>query len=192
MKKSTKGALAAGAAGVLLMGGAGSLAYWTATGTANGGSITSGSLSLTNGSCDSAWKYASGTAAGSTASLVVPGDSITKSCTFTVGATGDHLTAKLTAPGTLAYTKTPAGATTDSLNVASTYQINRSTPATLVNGDVLTSSDNGKVITAKFVVTMPYGSATVNANDTQGLTATLNQLTVTLTQDQSSGNNPNA
>ncbi len=57
---------------------------------------------------------------------------------------------------------------------------------------MLTSADNGKVITAKFVVTMPYGSPTVNGNDTQGLTATLNQLTVTLTQDQSSGNNPNA
>jgi alternate signal-mediated exported protein len=173
------------------MGGAGSLAYWTATGTANGGSITSGSLSLTNGTCDTAWKYASGTAAGTTASLIVPGDSITKSCTFTVGATGDHLTAKLTAPATLAYTKAPA-ATTDSLTVASTYNINRATPAALVNGDVLNSADNGKVITAKFVVTMPYGSTTVNANDTQSLTATLNQLTVTLTQDQSSGNNPNA
>ena len=33
MKKSTKGAVAAGAAAVLLMGGAGSLAYWTASGT---------------------------------------------------------------------------------------------------------------------------------------------------------------
>lgn len=173
------------------MGGAGSLAYWTATGTANGGSITSGSLSLTDGKCDTAWTYADGAAAGTEANLIVPGDSITKTCTFTVGASGDHLTASLTAPESLPYIK-GSDAKTDSFTVASTYSIDRSKPATLVNGDVLTSADDGKSITAKFVVTMPYGSTSVNANDTQKLTATLDELAVTLTQDQSSGNNPNA
>ena len=44
MKKSTKGAVAAAAAGVLLLGGAGSLAYWTADGAADGGSITAGGI----------------------------------------------------------------------------------------------------------------------------------------------------
>jgi predicted ribosomally synthesized peptide with SipW-like signal peptide len=47
MRKSTKGALAAGTAAVLLTGGAGSLAYWTATDTTKGAVIGAGQLGLT-------------------------------------------------------------------------------------------------------------------------------------------------
>jgi alternate signal-mediated exported protein len=190
MKKSTKGTLAAAAGAVLLLGGTGSLAYWNASATVNGGAIVSGSLTLGAGTCGSTWLYSNGTAAGQTVAKVVPGDAITKSCTFTVGGSGDHLSATLGAPTTTTYTKTPAGAGTDSLTVATTYTIDRTPVATLVNGDKLTSADNGRTLTAKFVVTMPYGSPTVNANDTQNLTATLNALTVSLTQD-SLGANPN-
>jgi alternate signal-mediated exported protein len=188
MNKSTKGALAAAAGAVLLLGGAGSLAYWNASATVNGGAITTGSLTLGAGSCDPNWVYANGTAAGQTVVKVVPGDAITKSCTFTVGASGDHLSATLAAPATTTYTKNPTTPTTDSLTVATTYTINRTPVATLVNGDKLTSSDNAKTLTAKFVVTMPYGSTTVNGNDTQNLTATLNALTVSLTQDTLAAN----
>lgn len=52
MKKSTKGAVAAAATAVLLLGGGTSLAYWTATGTAAGGSITAGTLTLSAATCD--------------------------------------------------------------------------------------------------------------------------------------------
>jgi alternate signal-mediated exported protein len=188
MKKSTKGTLAAAAGAVLLLGGAGSLAYWNASATVNGGAITTGSLTLSAGTCGASWTYNNGSAAGQTVVKVVPGDQITKTCTFGVGASGDHLSATLSAPSTTAYTKTPAGAGTDSLTVATTYTIDRTPVANLVNGDKLTSSDNGKTLTAKFVVTMPYGTTTVNANDTQNLTATLNALTVTLTQDTLAAN----
>jgi len=190
MKKSTKGTLAAAAGAVLLLGGTGSLAYWNASATVNGGAITTGSLTLGAGSCGANWVYSNGTAAGQTVVKVVPGDAITKSCTFVVGASGDHLSASLGAPSTTTYGKNPTTATSDQLTVATTYTIDRTPVATLVNGDKLTSSDNGKTLTAKFVVTMPYGSTTVNTNDTQNLTATLNALTVSLTQD-SLGANPN-
>lgn len=185
MKKSTKGTLAAAAGAVLLLGGAGSLAYWNASATVNGGAITTGSLTLSAGSCDATWVYNGGAADGQTVTKVVPGDSIRKNCTFTVGASGDHLSATLGAPATATYAKSGGGpATTDQLNVATTYTINRTPTATLVNGDKLTSADDAKTLTAKFVVTMPYGNTTtINANDTQNLTATLNALTVTLTQD---------
>jgi alternate signal-mediated exported protein len=188
MNKSTKGALAAAAGAALLLGGAGSLAYWNASATVNGGAITTGSLTLGTGACGANWVYAAGTAAGQTVVKVVPGDSITKSCTFSIGASGDHLSATLGAPATTTYAKNPTTATTDSLSVATTYIIDRTPVATLVNGDKLTSSDNGRTLTAKFVVTMPYGSPTVNANDTQNLTATLNALTVSLTQDATGAN----
>ncbi len=61
MKKATKGAIAAAGAGVLLLGGAGTLAYWTADGAAAGSDITAGDLDLTAGTC-SGWTYASGAA----------------------------------------------------------------------------------------------------------------------------------
>ena len=188
MNKSTKGALASVAGAALLLGGAGSLAYWNASATVNGGSITTGSLTLGAGTCGTSWVYANGSAAGQTVVKVVPGDAITKSCTFTVGASGDHLSATLGAPATTTYTKNPTTATTDSLTVATTYTIDRTPVASLVNGDKLTSADNGRTLTAKFVVTMPYGTAAVNANDTQNLTATLNALTVSLTQDTLAAN----
>src|SRR5690606_1180945 len=124
--------------------------------------------------CDTTWSYAGGV--GGTVGKIVPGDSITKSCTFTVGASGDHLSATLGAPATASYSATSASAHFD---VATTYTIDRSTPATLVNGDKVTSADDGLTLTATFVVTMPYGDDTdVNLNDTQNLTAELDALTV--------------
>lgn len=184
MNRSTKGALAASAAGALLLGGAGSLAYWNDTGIADGGSITSGTLGLSDGTCDPGWVYADGTDAGGAVTLVVPGDSVTKSCTFVVTATGDHLSATLTAPASLTYTTTGTP-TTLSLNASATYKVDG------VARTTVTSADDTKLVTATFVVTFPFGDGTTeNLNDTQGLTATLDTMTVTLTQDQSTGANP--
>jgi alternate signal-mediated exported protein len=185
MKKSTKGALAAGAAAALLLGGAGSLAYWTAVGNADGGSITAGTLTLSAGTCDD-WTYAAGAAnAGNPVVLFVPGDKVTTTCTFTIGATGDNLSASITAPTTLNVTTTPSG-TSFQADVTTAYQIDGTTidPSTRK----VTSADNGTDLTATFDVTIPYGTdesgtPKVNANDTQAITAALDSLTVTLTQD---------
>lgn len=46
MNKTTKGALAAGAAGILLLGGAGSYALWSDAETVQGGTITAGNLDI--------------------------------------------------------------------------------------------------------------------------------------------------
>ncbi|MDO9457444.1 alternate-type signal peptide domain-containing protein [Nocardioides sp.] len=188
MKKTTKGALAASTAAVLLLGGAGSLAYWTATGTANGGAITAGKLTLSNGTCDANWVYAPGALkAGTTVALFVPGDKVTKKCTFTIGATGDNLSATVSAPSTVAFTSAPTG-TSFSITNAATYAISGGTnPRTVANAGVIDSRDNTGVLTATFVATVPFGTdetgtPKINANDTQNLVATLNTLTVSLTQ----------
>ncbi|WP_394279751.1 alternate-type signal peptide domain-containing protein [Microbacterium sp.] len=86
MKKTTKGALAAGAAAVLLLGGAGTLAYWTAEDTIDGGNIEAGSMELTAVTCDANWVEG-----GQSISLIVPGDTITKQCTGTLTLEGDHI-----------------------------------------------------------------------------------------------------
>lgn len=182
MKKATKGALAAAAAGTLLLGGAGSLAYWTASQTATGGSFTTGTLTLSSPTC-SGWTYA-GTSPAKPVALVVPGDVITKTCNFTVGATGDNLTATLGAPASLVV-NAPAGTTSFKAEANTTFTLNGST---VVNGAQVTSANNGQTLVATFTVTFDHGTdgtatTPVNWNDTQSKTPTLNDLTVTLTQN---------
>ena len=195
MKKSTKGALAASAAGVLLLGGVGSLAYWTAEGTADGGAITAGDLKLTAGECGDDWVYAPGSAsAGEPVVLFVPGDEIRQVCTFELQATGDNLSATVALPTTFTPTETPA-ATSAEFTVDGGFAIAGGTPAndrTIANGGTITSADDGSTITATIDVTVPFGTdedgtPIVNGNDTQDLMAEFADIAVTLTQV-----NPNA
>ena len=96
MKKSTKGAFAAGSAAVLLMGGVGTLAYWNDSETVTGTTIGSGRLDLEVVDCDDWQLDADGGAGGDLGSReIVPGDSLTKTCTYTLTAEGDHLEASL-------------------------------------------------------------------------------------------------
>lgn len=91
MKKSTKGALAAGAAVILLTGGASTLAYWNATTTVAGGAVSTGTLTMAGSTCSSVDWQLDGTPLSALAGrLLVPGDTITKSCAVTVTATGAH------------------------------------------------------------------------------------------------------
>lgn len=193
MKKTTKGSLAAIGAAALLLGGGTSLAYWTATGDAPAGTITAGELKLTAGTCDADWVYATGSAsAGSAVTLWVPGDVVTKSCTFTVTATGDNLEATLSAPSTVALTSTSAAAAdTESATVAVSYLLDDVAIVdtnTGISGTQITEAAATRTLKATFNVTFPYGDTTaINANDTQNWQAAFDALTVTLTQV-----NPNA
>ncbi len=54
MNKTIKGVLAAGTASVLLVGGAGTLAYWNDSATVGGATFTAGDLKLDASSCASA------------------------------------------------------------------------------------------------------------------------------------------
>lgn len=185
MKNTTKGAFAASAAAVLLLGGAGSLAYWSDAETIQGGDVTAGNLSLDAPSCDATWKYATGKAgAGSTVVRFVPGDVITKKCTFVVRGSGDNLAATLTTPATY-----NIGTGDVSATVAAAYTLGTTA---IGNSAQVTSADNGKTVTATLTVTFPYGTAetgspAVNTNSSQGDTAVLNDIAVSLVQ-----NNPNA
>jgi alternate signal-mediated exported protein len=177
MNKTTKGALAAGAAGALLLGGAGSLAYWTATETVDGASVNSGTLTLTDstegGSCAEApWKIDAGELPASAdfdpaTELLVPGDVITKTCTYTLGATGTHLRATLGTTG-----GTASGALSSALTVSSTFK-NGTTAVSEV-----TEADDGATLTAEISVTFQGASG----NSTQAQTAALADYVVTLTQ----------
>lgn len=174
MQKSTKGALAAVAAAVLLLGGGGSLAYWSSTQDVVGGDINSGHLALntdaTNAGCG-AWTLDSGENPPGTYAVgdpLVPGDVLTKSCAYTIDASGNHLRATIgaTAPDI-------SGALASALTIdAAGLEVN-GTPAT-----EFTDANNGESLS--FSVTVTFNAA--SDNTTQDLAAVLNDITITATQ----------
>lgn len=176
MKKTTKGALAAGGAAVLLLGGAGSLAYWTAGSTVNGGSVNSGHLKLTDtttGGCSAAvWvidgaEDRPGITFDPATMKLVPGDVITKTCTYSIDAVGEHLRANASVTGGSA-----TGALAPFLTVAGTFT-DGGTPLTSI-----TEANNNDALTAKITVTFNGASD----NTSFDLNAVLSDLAVTLTQ----------
>ncbi|MGA8845349.1 MAG: alternate-type signal peptide domain-containing protein [Nocardioides sp.] len=196
MNKTAKGSLAAGAAAVLLLGGAGSLAYWSDSAVVDGGQVNSGFLTLdavpviaaaegvTQQDC-TVIKYAAGTTdAGDTVNNFVPGDVVSTECTFVIGAEGDNLAATPTIPATVEITGAGASFVAE---VAATYELG--TPRAAYTGSTPITEDNdGDELVATITVTFPYGtdqdgSPIENGNDTQNVNAILDDLTVTLTQD---------
>lgn len=188
MKKSTKGALAAGSAAVLLMGGAGTLAYWTDNAAVDGVSIETGNLAITGDDCGD-WMLDLGRTGEAVygAQLLVPGDDLTITCTYTVEAAGEHLSATLSTPDAVA-SGTLTTATVVSLPVTTTYTLDG---APLTSPTTITSDDDGGALVATIKVSFPYGTADstptaadgTNGNDTQNKAATLDALSVTLVQE---------
>lgn len=85
MNKLTKATIA-GATGIaLLLGGAGSLAYWNATTSFTAGTITAGTLEITPGA--GSWDR--------DIAHVVPGDSLVYTKTFEITAVGDRIAAEV-------------------------------------------------------------------------------------------------
>jgi alternate signal-mediated exported protein len=171
MKKTTKGALAVGTATALLFGGAGTLAYWSDTGTVGGASISSGRLELANPLCGN-WLLDAGggpTAFNPATDAIVPGDVLTKDCTYDIVAVGNHLTADVTI-STPSYTG--ANALTADLTAGGVFTING------LADTVITPADNGMVLAATVTLTF----LTTSTNLTQNLAAVLDDVTVTATQ----------
>ena len=101
MNKATKGAVAAGAAAVLLLGGMGSLALWNDSETLGGGTITSGDLRLILDEDSVNWQDVSYDVTPVDIDIntfrIVPGDTVAYTADFLVEAEGENLTANLTA-----------------------------------------------------------------------------------------------
>lgn len=187
MHKNTKAAFAATTAAVLLLGGAGTLASWNDSESISGGAIKSGKLSLAveaDQGCGT-WTMDGGTEFVAGITLVVPGDVITRTCTYTVHAAGAHLaaTAGLSSPSFA----TGSNATLVSkLATDADYSLDDSDvltpadPVALADGAAITSADNGKVLTALVSVTF---DETTSGTTAQDVTATLDDLSVSLTHN---------
>ncbi len=175
MKKSTKGAVAAGGAAVLLLGGATTLAYWTDTASVPGATISSGHLDLTGETC-TGWLLDGGAAY--TSQLLVPGDSLTQDCSYTLDIAGAHFDSAdftVTAPSDV----TGAQALIDEIGVTTAVALN-GTPQPTATGVAVADGD---ALTVTMTVAWPYGVADNDSNVVGGLSATLGALTVVVKQN---------
>src|SRR5262245_410258 len=90
MDRLTKAAIATGGAALLLLGGAGTVAVWTAEGTSTGTQVAAGNLAVEDGTCG-AWEFADGDGGGPVTEGIVPGDVVVTTCELSVTGQGDHL-----------------------------------------------------------------------------------------------------
>lgn len=169
MKKSTKGALAASASAVLLLGGAGSLAYWNATGDVGGGTITAGELRLTESTAP-AWTLNGAPVADIAAVRVVPGDTLRFTGAWTIAASGDNLQADVDLTGIEGQ-----GGLTDDVTITDAYTVGGAP----LSGSI-TDENDGDVLAASVVVDFPFGSTVDNGS--QGQTLDLTDVDVVVTQ----------
>ncbi|MDR7385361.1 alternate-type signal peptide domain-containing protein [Promicromonospora iranensis] len=171
MERLTKAALATGGAAVLLVSGAGTLALWTDEGLATGTDDTSGTLAVTDGTCG-AWTFDGG---GAVTEGIVPGDTVVADCALTVGGTGVHLALDdITVSA-------PTWAETDALTGALEVAVDGAT----LDGAALTLPLTDPVAVeaaSDLVVTVAATFPEASGDHTQALTATLEDVTVQVTQ----------
>lgn len=184
MKRSTKGAIAAAGAATLLLGGAGTLAFWSDTVNAPGASIDSGHLRISDTTSCSAWTLDTGEVVngatftpGTTA--LVPGDEISRTCDVTLQAEGEHLRATVAAtPGT----NTGLFASGE-LDLAVSQVLSSpdggTTPFAAVPGQEVTEANDGD--TLRITTTVTFEAATTAAN-TQDVASSLADIALTVTQ----------
>ncbi len=204
MNKLVKGAIAGAAGIVLLMGGAGSLAYWNDSANAGPGagsnSITAGTLTITAanaGTWTKGFYNAAGTvvtapaAVGSLAAVrVVPGNRLVYTQNFNLVATGDDLyfTIGSTAGAV-------SGATAGAADVALAAQINASgltafNVASVTGGTVVPATTPGtykvssnagtpSTIAVTWTVDFPFGATVVNTAKTGAVSLSQGAITVT-------------
>lgn len=163
MQKITKGALASGAAALLLIGGGSTLALWSDSEVITGGEITFGALELTPGVEN----------ATETSSIeLVPGDDDTIVNTYTVTAEGDGLEA------TIAVTD-PSVSGDDGLtsSTSTTFTPEGGEPGELPT--TITEAQNGGVITVTTTVSLAEGEENDNAlNAAEDITITPGTVTI--------------
>lgn len=196
MRHPIKAALAATAGGALLLGGAGSLAYWSDGETDGPHTITSGRLDLSAPVCTDGWTDGTATNLDLSAFRIVPGDTLTRSCDFTVDVAGDNLLTEL------AFTKPALDANTlaGELDYSATYALNGGVAADLAPYDNLAPAienlSDGDVITVEYTVDLPFQVGVVDNDSNSGaeftggdtglvageLTAVLSALTLTVNQ----------
>jgi len=206
MNKLVKGSIAGAAGIILLMGGAGSLAYWNDSATAGpalgSNSITAGTLSVTAvnaGAWTKGFYNASNVLVGSVGAVanlstvrIVPGNRLVYTQQFNIVGTGDDLyftigsTAGAVNPASVNPAPTAAADAALAAQVTNTFSVSSVTggtviPATSAN-TFRVSSNNGtaSTVTVTWTINFPFGATAVNTAKTGAIS--LSQGAITLTQ----------
>jgi alternate signal-mediated exported protein len=173
MNKATKGALAAVAAGTLMLGGAGTLAYWTGTSNVTGTAINSGKLTISNPDCTTEvgaheWQL-DGVAFTAASDKVVPGDTLSKVCDIELVLVGNNIGAELE------ITEAAFAADNDL-----TAELDPDASFTVDNVATTTIDEPG-TYAVRVTIDVPFDGPAAT-NDSQDLAAALDNITVTATQ----------
>lgn len=180
--KTTKGLIAAGAA-ALLLGGAGTLAYWTDSGTVTGGTIGTGTMDITTPNCGTGWTYDAGEVlAGATftpgTSKLVPGDSISETCTTTFTGTGEHLRATIAASAGTGTNLFTAAAPNNLTLTQGGLEVSSDGGTTWAPVSSLTEQNNGNLV--RIAVTVSFNP--LADNTTMNVDSALSDITITANQ----------
>jgi alternate signal-mediated exported protein len=189
MNKLVKGALA-GAAGIaLLLGGAGTFAYWNSTAGVTGGTITAGDLKIVNDGAAGVWKDQTGTVINPATYRIVPGDVLTYTDDLTVTAVGKNIAATLGLAGGAITPVTTTNPTTNpdvrlasylTANAVLTASGSSITPGTGTN--VFNVTEGTGTVFTTVTLTFPLGTDTTN-NDAKLGAVSLSNMALTLTQN---------
>lgn len=180
MNRTTKGALAATTAGILLLGGAGSLAYWTGSHTVTGDDFSSGTLALTDADeAAASWTLNGVAVADPSAVLLVPGDEVALTETYDLAATGDNLQGTMDVTGGVF-----SGTLADKVTTTATVTLEDGTSAPIAADETFTEANDGDGVTVSLTVAFPFGTASDNTS--QGMTLDLTDVVVSMTQTDAS------
>lgn len=178
MNKLAKSALAVTAGIALLMGGAGTLAFWNDTidaGTT--GSISAGTLSLSNATAGT-WTDQYGATIDLATFRAVPGDVLTYNTTVDVTAIGDNLTGTI-GIGTASISPATAGAADTELAALLTDSATFTVNGSAVNTFTATATPQAVDVT----VTISWPSGTPTADNLAMLgSVSLADFAITATQ----------
>jgi alternate signal-mediated exported protein len=182
VKKTLKAAIAAGAAGALLLGGAGTFALWQATDTVDAGTVSTGHLTLDATGVGTWTDESAGVAPGESAfdpatQHIVPGDTVKYSQTVSIAADGKNLKGALTVGTVAAIPADLIGQVTVTVAAAPTD------PDLTVTGNVISFEAPG-TYTVPVTITVAFAAGTTGstAATTMNKDIDLNALALTLNQ----------
>lgn len=189
MNKLAKGAIAGAAGLVLLLGGAGTFAYWNSEAVVSGGTITAGNLVVANDASAGVWKDKLGNTIDISTYRVAPGDELTFTDTLVVKAQGNSLSATLALDPTSIHVPTTGATAADTELVGfltKTATVTASGPVITGAGPTYTvtpgTADLTENIEVKVVLGIPFGTVAGAENGAKLGRAVLDDLKVTLTQ----------
>lgn len=180
MNKFAKGSLAAGAGLVLLLGGAGTLAYWNDSADLTGGTINAGTLDLT--ATEGTWAQGGTPIQDIAQWTMVPGDELTYTADLGLLAQGDNIQGTVVLDESFVKI-TPAAA--DQIDVSFDVVEGAPLPAGVTYADeVFTftqpSGETAVEIPIEVTVSFPYEDA--EQNESQGAVVELEKISFTATQ----------